>query len=210
MRVRFWSARFTSKVGWAYNAARSRDLHSVGHGDKGLPQRVLGGEGNCPAQDASPSVRSFCSNPSPPLWEWVKPRQPSRRWEKPGSKGLGRHNPTVIQPRAPAVAPKEWTGAAAALWRRMASNLAGGRGAPPPHTVKRLEGSWVSQNMSFQGWMALAAGTPAQSPQAAAIALEQSVANKKQARAVESEKYQQWLTQGQAKGMRPLFRFFDC
>ena len=58
--------------------------------------------------------------------------------------------------------------------------------------------------------MALAAGTPAQSPQAAAIALEQSVANKKQARAVESEKYQQWLTQGQAKGMRPLFRFFDC
>ena len=53
---------------------------------------------------------------------------------EPGSKGLGRHNPTVIQPRAPAVAPKEWTGAAAAVWRRMASsNLAGGRGAPPPH-----------------------------------------------------------------------------
>ena len=52
----------------------------------------------------------------------------------------------------------------------------------------------------------MAAGTPAQSQQAAAIALEQSVANKKQARAAESEKYQQWLTQGQAKGMRPLFR----
>ena len=107
-------------------------------------------------------------------------------------------------------APKEWTGAAAALWRRMASNLAGGRGAPPPHTAKRLEGSWASQDMSFQGWMTLAAGTPAQSQQAAAIALEQSVANKKQAGAAESEKYQQWLTQGQAKGMRPLFRFFDC
>ena len=68
---------------------------------------------------------------------------------EPGSKGLGRHNPTVIQPRAPAVAPKEWTGAAAALWRRMASNLAGGRGAPPPHTAKRLEGSWASQDMSY-------------------------------------------------------------
>ena len=94
---------------------------------------------------------------------------------RPGAwlQGLARHNPTVIQPRAPAVAPKEWTGAAAAVWRRMASNLAGGRGAPPPHTAKRLEGSWASQDMSFQGWMTLAAGTPAQSQQAAAIALEQ-------------------------------------
>ena len=30
---------------------------------------------------ASPSVRSSCSNPSPLLWERVKPRQPSGRWE---------------------------------------------------------------------------------------------------------------------------------
>ena len=30
---------------------------------------------------ASPSVRSSCSNPSPPLWEWVKSRQPSGRLE---------------------------------------------------------------------------------------------------------------------------------
>ena len=58
--------------------------------------------------------------------------------------------------------------------------------------------------MHFQVWLALAAGTPEQAQQAAAIAMEQSAANKAQPRAAESEKYQQWLTQGQAKGMRPL------
>ena len=68
-------------------------------------------------------------------------------------------------PEPRVVAPKDWIGAAAALWRRMASNLVGGRGAPPPHTAKRLEGSWAYQDMSFQGWMTLAAGTPAQSQQ---------------------------------------------
>ena len=58
---------------------------------------------------------------------------------EPGSKGVGRHNPTVIQPRAPVVAPKDWTGAAAALWRRMASNLVGGRvhhRLTPPNVLK--------------------------------------------------------------------------
>ena len=38
------------------------------------------------------------------------------------------------------------------------------------------------------------------------IALDQSTANTKQARAEEEEKYQQWLSAGQAKGMKLVFR----